>query len=306
MSENPHISRNPRAAFSLVELLVVIAIIAILVALLLPTISLSQQAAQQIQCAAQLNQIVTMVHNHANAHQGYAPLVGLLNTISLQPDAFDDDSMTKYSYVSFNVFGEDNVLEAFSASLASELGDQRIDYAMSIEDLNDANSDPRGYLKIFRCPANMFDPGPVHEFTTYCLDPASANIGINPPLPIIEWLDSQSYIYNEAALGWNDSMARSRGNLSRIHKQSQTMLMADGVGGDYTRYYCNFTTVYNKTPTPPITLADALAGNANAGDPANFDLPRHRGHINIAFFDSHVETRSINVNDLSNVYLLAP
>ena len=56
----------------------------------------------------------------------------------------------------------------------------------------------------------------------------------------------------------------------------------------------------------PVTLGDALAGNANAGDPQNFDTLRHRGRMNIGFFDGHVETRNISVSDLQSVYLIAP
>jgi prepilin-type processing-associated H-X9-DG protein len=124
----------------------------------------------------------------------------------------------------------------------------------------------------------------------------------------LAWLESQSYVYNEAALGWDDSMGRARGQLSRIRWQSQTMMMADGFGGDFTRtnYNYQFSTVYNKVSTGAVTLADALVGNGRAGDPSNFDRVRHQGKLNIGFFDGHVETRSISTQDLASVYLMAP
>ena len=64
--------------------------------------------------------------------------------------------------------------------------------------------------------------------------------------------------------------------------------------------------VYGVSVAPTMTLADALTGDGLAGDPQNFDLHRHRGKINIAFCDGHVETRSITPQDLSSVYLMAP
>jgi prepilin-type processing-associated H-X9-DG protein len=92
------------------------------------------------------------------------------------------------------------------------------------------------------------------------------------------------------------------------------MLMADGLGGSTNRVtqlglsLTNgaFSTVYNKVPTGPVTLADALADNTKAGESLNFDFVRHRGRINIGFFDGHVENRTISPGDLRNVYLTAP
>jgi prepilin-type processing-associated H-X9-DG protein len=82
--------------------------------------------------------------------------------------------------------------------------------------------------------------------------------------------------------------------------------MADGLGGSTARASYSFATLYNKVPAGPVTVADALTGNTRAGDPQNFDRLRHRGKINIGFFDGHVETRTISPGDLSNVYLMPP
>ena len=291
--------------FTLVELLVVVGIIALLIAMLLPTLTGARRSAQQLQCEAKMREILAMAENHSLTHHGFLPLVGALKPVEITPDGLNDSLRGKYDYLSFPIsfppYNDiDNMLMCFPAALSKDFGDPRIGQAHSIGDMNIAQLDPRGFLKFFRCPSHLPDPGPLYGPSLYFH--TSSTIGE----PSIAWLESQSYVYNEAALGWDDTMNRSRGQLARIRSQSQTMVMADGVGGNASRlqFGYTFSTFYNKIPTGPVTLADALAGNAKAGDPDNFDKLRHRGRMNVGFFDGHVETRNISGNDLRNVYLI--
>lgn len=61
--------------FSLIELLVVISIIAILGAILLPTLNHAQEAARQATCLANQQHITTAIWNYMGEHDGHVPRV---------------------------------------------------------------------------------------------------------------------------------------------------------------------------------------------------------------------------------------
>jgi prepilin-type N-terminal cleavage/methylation domain-containing protein/prepilin-type processing-associated H-X9-DG protein len=76
-ASRPTSSRTPLRtrdrAFTLVELLVVIGIIALLISILLPSLSRSRQQAARVVCAAQMRDLVNATIMYANANRGSLP-----------------------------------------------------------------------------------------------------------------------------------------------------------------------------------------------------------------------------------------
>jgi prepilin-type processing-associated H-X9-DG protein len=185
------------------------------------------------------------------------------------------------------------------------------------------NANSNSVLRPFMCPSEWGSFSDVHPATT---DNPGGTYYISAWNEYVAYSQGalgnydfpSSYIYNEAVLGigFSDNYGRLRGHASAVHQAASTLFAADGTHSGYANgvagtavrtfpFPYGYMTVYNKT-NMTCTLSDALAGNTLAGDPANFDSKRHKGLINVAFCDGHVETRHISASDLQNIYLLAP
>jgi prepilin-type processing-associated H-X9-DG protein/prepilin-type N-terminal cleavage/methylation domain-containing protein len=312
-------------AFTLVELLVVIGIIALLIAILLPGLSVARQAALRTSCMARLHNELIAAQMHATDHKGYFPLVGVLPGI--QPTDLDDNYAVKYSYESYS-FGYDpatgtaytRMIAPITIALATEMTNRTGVAAISNDQIGQIETDSHGFIQNFFCPAQATSvDGLIQLPMLYIAIFSPDSNGL--PTGVTTWYtEAMGYVYNEAVLGWGetDTYGRLKGQLTQIHQPSRTMFVADGLGGNVSYAPGRFgwetgspmATLYNIANKPPVTMADAYNGNGSgiglAGDNANFDRFRHRGKINIGFFDGHVETRTLKISDLSTVFLLAP
>jgi prepilin-type processing-associated H-X9-DG protein/prepilin-type N-terminal cleavage/methylation domain-containing protein len=299
-----------RPAFTLVELLVVIGIIALLIGLLLPGLAVARQAAQRTNCGAKLQQIMLAANVHVVDHQGYYPIAG--NLTGLTPTELSDDEAKHYQYLSNNEPGEPRLLSPFTICLAQEMTYGRVlgdtNNQLGVDETANGN-----FIRHFLCPSQATSASEIPG------QPALLYEGVDwSTFEIVAYTENQSYIYNEAVVGYNDSIGRLRGQASRVRQPTLTMFAADGLAGPMLNSRIDglpwpgagmgvgMFTLYNNSNIPPITLADALQENGKAGDSQNFDTIRHQGKINIAFCDGHVETRNINVPDMTKVYILAP
>jgi prepilin-type processing-associated H-X9-DG protein/prepilin-type N-terminal cleavage/methylation domain-containing protein len=295
------------AGFTLVELLVVIGIIAVLVGLLMPALSAARQAAQRVACSAKLHQIVVAAQLHANDHHGYYPLAGALP--GFQPGDFDDAYSTKYSYTSYDVGFGPSMIAPITVALSAEMSYHNGLFAKGNDQIGNAETDPNGFIRNFLCPSQATTILDINQFSM--LYESSA----------VAYTEQESYIFNEAVLGWGDEdiYNRLKGEASMVRQPARTMFAADGLIGqvgeeripNISQYWpWGMATLYNIAVEPPVTMADALVGedvpNPVAGDWEDFDTVRHRNKINVAFCDGHVEIRNITVADLSSVFLLAP
>jgi len=136
-----------RGAFTLVELLVVIGIIALLISILLPSLSRAREAANQVTCQSQQKQIVMGMIMHANEHKGYMPLVGAIGP-GYAPVNVEDPRMEKYDY--YGTGGSYHLMSIMGA-LGPQLGQ-----AVRADTLVNLESDmQKGFLrKVFICPSD--------------------------------------------------------------------------------------------------------------------------------------------------------
>jgi prepilin-type processing-associated H-X9-DG protein len=308
----------------LVELLVVIGIMSLLISLLLPSLTMARRSAQRTACTAKLHSIMLAAQQHRVDHIDYYPLVGVVPGI--RPEDLDDAPDTKkYDYYSMTDGSMGcsstgarvtRALCPMCTSLETEMqGSKALNSSTGLLSVagNSARIsemlDPRLLNANFLCPAQADSPLEINpQFVLMYYPAQTTETGLMVP---------QSYIFNEYVLGWQDNLGHLRGKGGMVRRPDVTMFAADGLGGaplanhggNGPLFYPLYT-LYNQAGNQPASLADALNstdfGNNKAGDHENFDPIRHKGKINIAFCDGHVETRNITAADLNSAWIVSP
>ncbi len=299
-------------AFTLVELLVVIGIIALLISVLLPALNKARASAQSAACTAAMRQVGTAGQLHVQNHRGYYPLAGyLVGPVNGEPSEVGDAAKAKYSYIFLKDVNR-TVVASWHTALAQYMTKRRVLDGQSNDDyINDENGDG-DFLRFFICPSDVTKSDEseelwIHGFTG---NPTGGRSTYG-------WVIKQSYIVNEGVFGMDDARGRLRGQASKIGDTARTMMMADGKG---TPLYGSAKWVvatnaakrgyvYQGKTINSYALKDVLAPAVTGGAflaRGNLDKFRHKGKINILFFDGHCETRNITAGDLADVYILPP
>ncbi len=333
------------AGFTLVELLVVIGIIALLVSILLPSLTKARKQAQNVQCMSNLKQIVGGAFIHAAEHRGYVPLVGNISVQLLPYDrndpfymakALNDVGRQKYEYVIAPDIGNLRIAMPFMGAMQRYLGfpTPPTENWDTVEAELDSN---RSVWKMFMCPMTNSSSYSTKLISGIKIPEKQATVmqmNINGS-PIFIWSTNGDYVFNEGVTGFNSDPAYRYlgGKFSKGNYASSLVFMTDGQrrktapSSSFPGFADGWMTWSPKAATAanmtkPITLADALqvtstGGGSQAGGGTsntlcapdnwqNFDAKRNSNKINIVFVDGHVETRTITAKDLRSVYLIPP
>jgi prepilin-type processing-associated H-X9-DG protein/prepilin-type N-terminal cleavage/methylation domain-containing protein len=286
------------AGFTLIELLVVIGIIAVLIALLMPVLAGAREAANRVKCLANLRSMAQAAHMHAQEHRGYMPIAGWQSPTQLGvgavPEGLNDRNRTKYMYYYDRGNGFWRAIPlpaALGHYMGIKLWDREIGSDQYLHDdvlSSDAARAP------FQCPSQ--DPDAVRPGST-CGDDHFGN-GTDVYM---------SYVFNAEFLGrlingWGRETPAGR--LAAVRRPAEVFLFADGVRSSAPWGYAVID-AYSEDET----LGDEIVG----GTQYQFDFPRHRNRVNIAFVDGHAETLALpsparpfgaqygNVGDLGRV-----
>lgn len=317
------VQQDPKrqGAFTLVELLVVLGIIAVLIAILLPVINGARRQSRLVQCAANLRSIGQACVLHAQEHRGYLPLGGTVIADPAKgfvdfPAGLNDAARTRYTYAP--IIGgpiRDNVVP-FPAALAPYMGvhDLPFDDWMVLDQALNARD---GIWRRFMCPDTdsltkaKYNNDP-NDSTV--VDQGTMMVCAVGGVQVSAWATNSDYGLNEGVFGYHyDSRYdrnRAAGKLARVRHPSEVLLFADAVPRQSAAVSFFWLGWIVWTPAldanGPVTLGDAFALNPNAQAADNFDLNRHKGRINVAFADGHVETLYLTKENLDKVYLIPP
>jgi prepilin-type N-terminal cleavage/methylation domain-containing protein len=240
-----------QAAFTLVELLVVIGIIAVLISILLPTLSKSRKQAYRVQCMSNQRQLMQAILMYAQSFKGSLP-----------------DSTQRGSY-----YGSNRVYNS-----AAEPARGAADGWIALGKLWYTRALPAGAAKAFYCPA----VAAVSNAVSYDQEQWSPK---NPPYQGIIYIGYMYRVFDDRFQTPNWMPAIERDHLMRL-KLGKLRLPDGGVLGDGGSPVLRQG---NGQLIGPIALTSDLMGNRGLGLPlANWAHDNPWG-ANVGYSDGHAE-----------------
>jgi prepilin-type N-terminal cleavage/methylation domain-containing protein len=304
-----------RKAFTLVELLVVIGIIAVLVGILLPTLSAARRAANTVACLSNVRQLAMAALLFAHEHNGYVP-----TSSDDQWAKANDPLRKKWAYRTESSHKDGVVIYDWASSLLPYLG---------IKGNPTFITAPQSQSKVLRCPSDqwMDDGQPGYSLfnnVTGGFHPIS--YGYNADISCVSVNGIGRFdLSNQVGALWGPYTAAYGGfkhlgqplqcKLSKVNKPAEVLLFADcgtrpRIGGTAPLDYND--ALYYTTNYMPTNLSAEDAGKLSGvlkTDWLKLRIPmlRHGGKIksgvvgtipatfsdcklNVAFADGHGDT----------------
>lgn len=292
--------RSTRSGFSFIELLVVIGVIAMLISLLLPVMSVARESAYSLKCQAQERAILQALTAHAGTHDGYMTLTGA-PVVGFTPAALEDPERQRYDY--YGTGPGDYHLMTPLAAIASLMGQSINTTSKALLEVDMQKDSVR---RLFACPSDVDGVGRLGRIVWDGGDAYS------------------SYAFSDAVFGWGTSVypdgsglvsiprqhKRLRAKLTRVPQPENTFLFTDAKpradGGWFV--YCegdadlslrDFFVTTIGPPNNPNASTSPAPGMAYTWD--LIDTKRHRGRMNVAFADGHVENVPLTEGALSKI-----
>jgi prepilin-type N-terminal cleavage/methylation domain-containing protein/prepilin-type processing-associated H-X9-DG protein len=248
------IQSPPASGFTLIELLVVIAILAVLVALLLPSLNRAREAGRRAACMGHMHQVQTAWHLYATDHDDY-----VVN--GEPPTVFDSSGIERYGYDVFRVnHGKPWLMPHALNGYADRIAAER---AMRTGALGPYVGDVRAYL----CPARYrhWRLGELPWLSSYGIL-CSMNV-FSPE----DWLRWDREFRAKYSVGRTVLYVRKTSELVDPGPSARAVFMDWGFGGGWRV----FDPLANGVWSPANIMSGAPIHHGNGG--------------NLSFADGHVE-----------------